>query len=236
MDKEIFEKMYKNHILYLTGKSEYDDITNGNFSGLNFSGMVLDGLNISNADFTNADFTNTSMRCCTFHDCIFNGARFRDTDASCSEFDRSTFRYANIKSSNMIACSFNRCQFTRTFSENTDFTRSVFTNSFFEGNRFECVNLFGSILADTFFDGCQTTFNYCNFDECNTTGLKGLKSICISQCIFRDGKRTNSLRFLNQKEFVKYVPGQIVFTIKSLFHTGKLLKPSNTKALLPKNK
>lgn len=233
MDKATFDQMYKNHILYLTRESDGENPSEDNFSGLDFTGMSLDGLNLSNADFSNADFTNTSMRCCTFHDCNFNGARFKDVDASCSEFDHSTFRYSNIKSSTMSACSFDSCHFIRTFAENTDFAKSVFVNSNFEGCMFICANFIKSILADTFFDGFHTSFKYCNFNEANTKGLKGLKSIIVSQCFFNGDKPTNSLRRLNQKEFLRYVLDQMVYTIKSFFRPGKRLE-SRSQKMLPK--
>ena len=228
MDRETFDKMYKNHILYLTGESDGENLFEGNFSGLAFTGMDLNGLNISNADFSNSDFTGVSMKCCTFHDCNFNGARFKDTMASCTEFDRSSFRYSNIKSCMMNACSFDSCKFIRTFAENTDLSGSVFANSIFEGCMFICNNFLGSILSDTFFVGLQTTFKYCNFSQIKNKGLTGLKSIVVFQCNFDSDKQpTNSLRKLNQKEFFKYVIAQMAYTIKSFFKPGKRLQQNS---------
>ena len=235
MNRETFDKMYKNHILYLTGESDGDNLIDGNFSGLDFTGMDLNGLNISNADFSNSDFTGVSMKCCTFHDCNFNGARFKDTIASCTEFDRSSFRYSNIKSCTMNACSFDSCKFIRTFAENTDLSGSVFVNSIFEGCMFICNNFLGSILSDTFFVGLQTTFKYCNFSQIKNKGLTGLKSIVVFQCNFDSDKPTNSLRKLNQKEFFKYVIAQMAYTIKSFFKPGKRLQQSNVKMIAENN-
>ena len=46
MDRETFDKMYKNHILYLTGESDGENLFEGNFSGLDFTGMDLNGLSL----------------------------------------------------------------------------------------------------------------------------------------------------------------------------------------------
>lgn len=239
MDKKIFEQMYKEHILYLTGEHNGDPLTTGNFSGLDFTGMTLDGLNISNADFTNADFTDTSMRCCIFHDCNFNGARFRNANTTCSEFNRSTFHHGTIRSAIMVACSFDSCVFERTFAENSDFSRSVFANAFFEGNLFNCDNFTGTILADTLFNGATTQFRHCDFSGWNSKNLKGLDFINLTKCIFKDNKPTNSLRHLNPKEFVKYTVNRIMYNIKSLLYNGKRVAPpaigiTKTKMIGPK--
>lgn len=221
MDKNVFDQLYKEHILYLTGEGSSDPLTTGNFSGLDFTGMTLDGLNISNANFTNADFTDTSMRCCIFHDCNFNGARFRNANTSCSEFNRSSFHHSTIRSAIMTACSFDSCVFERTFTENSDFSRSVFANAFFEGDLFVCDNFSGTILADTLFDKAITKFRHCDFSGWTSKNLKGLDFIDLSKCIFKDNKPTNSPRYLNPKEFAKYTVNRIVYNIKSLLYNGK---------------
>lgn len=238
MNKRDFDKLYKEHILYLTGESNGDPLTTGNFSGLDFTGMSLDGLNISNADFSNADFTDTSMRCCIFHDCNFNGARFRNATATCSEFDRSSFRFTTMRSSILKACSFDSCSFERTFAENTNFAGSVFANAVFQGNLFNCDNFSGTILADTLFDGATTQLKHCDFSDWSSKNLKGLNYISLTKCIFKDSKPTNSPRYLNPKEFVKYVFDQIIYNIKSILYDGKRVATptiSKSKAITSKN-
>ena len=237
MDRETFDKMYRSHILYLTGESDGENPLEGNFSGLDFTGINIDGLNISNADFSNADFTGVSMKCCIFHDCNFNGARFKDTVASCTEFDGSSFRYSSIKSCTMNACSFDSCNFIKTFAGNTDFSRSVFVGSIFEGCVFMCSSFLESILSDTFFRGMRNIFKFCNFYQIKSKGLTGLKSIVVYQCNFDGGKTTNSVRRLNQKEFfLKYAIVQMAYNIKSFFKRGKRLQQNNVKMIAENNK
>lgn len=236
MDRKTFDKLHRNHILYLTGESDGDSLLNGNFSGLDLSWINIDGLNISNADFSNADFTGVSMRCCTFHDCNFNGARFKDTIASCTEFDRSSFKYSNIKSCEMNSCSFDGCKFIRTFAENTNFSGSVFVDSIFVGCMFICNSFIRSILSDTFFGEQQSTFKFCNFGQIRNKGLTGLKSIVVFQCNFDSDKPTNSVRKLSKNEFFKYVIFQMACAIKSFFKPGKRLQQSNIKMIAENNK